>query len=142
SASRTVFIVASPVEFRTPKRRASWLDAATASFQPRYVRSVKAGSVARHFTRGTVASSRLTFRLLGPLEVLDGDTPLWLGGPRQRALLALLLLDANKVVSRDRLIDELFSGQDSRSADGTLRVQMSRLRAVLGISDGELIVRQ
>jgi YVTN family beta-propeller protein len=89
-----------------------------------------------------VASSRLTFRVLGPLEVLDGDTPLSLGGPRQRALLALLLLDANKVVSRDRLIEELFSGQDSRSADGTLRVQMSRLRAVLGISDGELLVRQ
>jgi YVTN family beta-propeller protein len=89
-----------------------------------------------------VASSRLSFRVLGPLEVLDSDKSLSLGGPRQRALLALLLLDANQVVSRDHLIDELFPGQDSRSADGTLRVQMSRLRAVLGIRDGELLLRQ
>src|SRR6516164_2995894 len=52
------------------------------------------------------------------------------GGPRQRALLALLLLGANGVVSRDRLIDELI--RDRRSdADRTLRVQVSRLRKVL-----------
>ena len=48
----------------------------------------------------------LEFRLLGPLEVRNGDSPLPLGGVKQRALLALLLLHANEVVSRDRLIDD------------------------------------
>ena len=50
----------------------------------------------------------MEYRLLGPLEVLDGQGPLPLAGAKQRALLALLLLHANQVVSRDRLIDELW----------------------------------
>ena len=41
----------------------------------------------------------MEFRILGPLEVLDGDRGLELGGQRQRSLLALLLLHANQVVS-------------------------------------------
>ena len=41
----------------------------------------------------------MDFRVLGPLEVWDGDRPLSLGGAKQRALLAMLLLDANRVVS-------------------------------------------
>jgi YVTN family beta-propeller protein len=86
--------------------------------------------------------TRLTFRILGPLEVSAGGSPLPLGGPRQRALLALLLLDANRVVSRDRLVDELFSGQHVQSGDGALRVQVSRLRRTLGALDGELLVRR
>jgi DNA-binding response OmpR family regulator len=45
------------------------------------------------------------FRVLGPLEVRDGDRSLALAGAKQRALLALLLLKANRVVSRERLID-------------------------------------
>jgi DNA-binding SARP family transcriptional activator len=47
------------------------------------------------------------FRILGPLEVHDGQRVLSLGGTRQRAVLAVLLLHANQVVSSDRLIDEL-----------------------------------
>lgn len=54
-----------------------------------------------------------------------------IGGPRQRALLAVLLCNANHVVSRDRLIDELFSERAMASADGMLRVQVSRLRKTL-----------
>ena len=50
----------------------------------------------------------MEFVVLGPLEArIDGRT-LALGGPKQRALLALLLLNANGVVSRDRLVDELW----------------------------------
>jgi len=50
----------------------------------------------------------MDYRILGPLEVSDGDRPLALGGERQRALLAILLLHAGEVVSVDRLIDDLW----------------------------------
>jgi DNA-binding SARP family transcriptional activator len=59
------------------------------------------------------------------------------GGPRQQAMLALLLCNANRVVSRDRLIDELLSDQAMGSADRMLRVQVSRLRKTLGANDSE-----
>jgi DNA-binding SARP family transcriptional activator len=49
----------------------------------------------------------MEFRLLGPLEVVEHDRLLPVGGGQQRALLAVLLLHANAVVSTDRLIDEL-----------------------------------
>ena len=76
-------------------------------------------------------ATRLDFRILGPLAVrVDGaDVPI--GGPKQRALLALLLLSANRVVARERLIDELFADQSVNSADHALRNHVSRLRKVL-----------
>ncbi len=48
----------------------------------------------------------MEYRVLGPLEVRDGDRSLPLAGAKQRALLALLLVHANHVVSRDRLVDD------------------------------------
>jgi DNA-binding SARP family transcriptional activator len=72
------------------------------------------------------------FRLLGPLEVSDGDTPLQLGGAGQRALLALLLLHANEVVSSDRLIDELWGEEPPGSGASALQVRVSQLRKGLG----------
>ena len=71
----------------------------------------------------------LEFRILGPLEVRRGGEPIALGGPKQHALLAILLLNANRVVSRDRLISEL--QVTTADADRVLRVQTSRLRKVL-----------
>jgi DNA-binding SARP family transcriptional activator len=50
----------------------------------------------------------MDFHILGPLEATEGNAPLALGGSRQRALLGVLLLHANEVVSSDRLIDELW----------------------------------
>jgi hypothetical protein len=50
----------------------------------------------------------MDFRILGPLEVADGDATVALGGVRQRTLLAILQLNANEVVSADRLIHELW----------------------------------
>jgi DNA-binding SARP family transcriptional activator/tetratricopeptide (TPR) repeat protein len=76
------------------------------------------------------------FAILGPLEVRTGGTLVRVGGPRQRALLALLLCHGNKVVSRDQLIDELLSDQPTGRAARMLRVQISRLRKVL--ADGDL----
>ena len=80
--------------------------------------------------------SRLEFAILGPLEVRRDGVPLRVGGPRQRALLALLLCNANVVVSRARLVDELIGDQPADSADRILHVQISRLRKSLA-GDGD-----
>src|SRR4051812_3800924 len=73
----------------------------------------------------------MEFRVLGPLEVRDGDRSLPLAGAKQRALLALLLVNADHVLSRDRLIDELWGEQPPETAVQTLQVYVSRLRKVL-----------
>ena len=74
----------------------------------------------------------MEFRILGPLEVLEGDLPVPLPGPRQRSLLALLLLHANEVVSSDRLVDELWTHEDPESGSAALQASVSRLRKALG----------
>jgi DNA-binding SARP family transcriptional activator len=73
----------------------------------------------------------MEFRILGPLEVLDEGRAVALGGSRQRALLALLLLHANEALSTDRLIDELWGERPPATAVKTLQVQISRLRKAL-----------
>ena len=71
------------------------------------------------------------FRVLGPLEAHAGSRPLRLGGSKQRALLAILLLNANEVVSSDRLIDELWDSDAPDSAAKALQVHVSQLRKAL-----------
>ena len=58
------------------------------------------------------------FSLLGPLEVRSNGRALDLGGQKQRALLALLLLEANRVVSSDRLIDALWEEEPTAVGGG------------------------
>jgi DNA-binding SARP family transcriptional activator len=72
------------------------------------------------------------FRILGPLEALDGSTPVRLGGRNQRALLALLLLNGSDVVSTDRLIDGLWGEEPPRTAPTSLQNAVSQLRKLLG----------
>jgi DNA-binding SARP family transcriptional activator len=60
------------------------------------------------------------------------DGPIPLGGPLQRAVLALLLTRPNEVVSADRLIDELWSGAPPRTAANTVQYYVSQLRKLLG----------
>jgi DNA-binding SARP family transcriptional activator len=72
------------------------------------------------------------FRILGPLEVSDETGPLLLGGLKQRAVLALLLLDAGRVVSVDRLVDALWGEQPPRTAATSLQNFISALRKLLG----------
>jgi YVTN family beta-propeller protein len=86
--------------------------------------------------RGT---SLIEFRILGPFEVLEHDRPLALGGPKVRALLAVLLLHRGEVVSTDRLIDALWGEQASETAAKTVQVYVSNLRKSLG--DGVLVTR-
>ncbi|MFN2471280.1 MAG: BTAD domain-containing putative transcriptional regulator [Gaiellaceae bacterium] len=74
----------------------------------------------------------MEFRLLGPLEVLERGAVVPLGGPRQRALLTLLLLSANKVVSRERLIDGLWGEEPPPAAANSLQVAVHGLRKALG----------
>ena len=83
----------------------------------------------------------MEFRILGPLEVIDGDATVALGGVRQRALLAILLLNANEVVSADRLIDELWGERSPESGRGALQVRVSQLRKALGEGGGRLLTR-
>ena len=78
----------------------------------------------------------LEFRILGPLEVRADGVAVPMGGPRQRALLAVLLLSANRAVSRDRLIEELMLDPPGEKAERALTVQVSRLRKALGSIDG------
>jgi DNA-binding SARP family transcriptional activator/ABC-type transport system substrate-binding protein len=72
------------------------------------------------------------FAVLGPLEVrLDGRS-LALGGPKQRAVLAILLLRANRSVARERLIDGLWEEWPPSAAQRSIDSYVSRLRALLG----------
>jgi YVTN family beta-propeller protein len=73
----------------------------------------------------------MDFRILGPLEVLSDGQPLDLGAQKQRALLALLLLDANQVVPTERAIGDLWE-LPPRTAQKALQVYVSQLRKVLG----------
>lgn len=68
------------------------------------------------------------FRLLGPVEAVVGGRPVALGGAKQRALLAALLLEANEVVSTGRLAEALWGEDAPSSAAKTLQVHVSRLR--------------
>jgi DNA-binding SARP family transcriptional activator len=74
----------------------------------------------------------LQFRILGPLEVADDREPISLGGPKQRATLAILLLSANRVVSVDRLADDLYAGAAPVTALKQVQRQISELRKTLG----------
>jgi YVTN family beta-propeller protein len=72
------------------------------------------------------------FAALGRLEVrIDGEAAP-LGGPKQRAVLALLLLNANEVVSRDRLVDAVWGEEAPASAQRSLDSYVSRLRTLIG----------
>src|SRR5260221_12313948 len=74
----------------------------------------------------------MDFGILGPLEASDEGRVLPLGGTKQRALLALLLLHANHIVSSDRLIDELWGDEPPESGTAALQVRVSKLRKALG----------
>ena len=79
------------------------------------------------------------FRILGPLEArVDGVvTPL--GGTRQRAVLAILLLHRGEAVSVDRIVDELWGERPPETATKTIQVYVSRLRKTLG--EGVVVTR-
>ena len=72
------------------------------------------------------------FRILGPLEVEGPSGTVALGGQRQRALLAMLLLEAGRVVPTERLVDQLWGEGAPKTATTSLQNAISRLRRELG----------
>ena len=73
----------------------------------------------------------MRFGLLGPLEVRTDETVVHLGGAKQRGVLAILLVHANEVVSRDRLLEEIWPDRPPGDAAHSLDHQISRLRKAL-----------
>src|SRR6266542_1710998 len=81
----------------------------------------------------------MDFGVLGPLEVSDDGRPIEITGAKQRALLAALLLNANRVVSTDGLIDALWEEAPPQTAGKALQVLVSQLRRQLG--SGRLVTK-
>src|SRR5262245_11614954 len=73
----------------------------------------------------------MDFRLLGPFEVLDGIAALHLPAGKQRALLAFLLLNANRTVALQRIVDELWGDEVPESAPKMVQIHVSQLRKAL-----------
>ncbi|MGE5273500.1 MAG: alpha/beta fold hydrolase [Verrucomicrobiota bacterium] len=73
----------------------------------------------------------MDFRLLGPLEVLRDHVPVRIAAGKQRALLAILLLNANRTISREQLIDSLWGEDVPDSAQKMVQIQVSQLRKAL-----------
>jgi DNA-binding SARP family transcriptional activator len=86
-----------------------------------------------------VAATALEFRLLGEIEVLAGGRPVELGSAKQRALLALLLLERGRAVSADRLIEAIWSARAPKTARKSIQVYVAGLRKALG--DARIITR-
>src|SRR5262245_24028769 len=74
----------------------------------------------------------MQFRILGPLEVEDGHRAISFDAPKQRTLLAVLLLHSNEVVSSERLIDELWGEKPPATASKVVQTYVSQLRKALG----------
>lgn len=73
----------------------------------------------------------LEFRILGPLDVVRAGRSLALGGPKQRALLALMLLNPDRLVTRDAAVAALWP-DPPKTADKIVRIYASRLQKLLG----------
>jgi predicted ATPase/DNA-binding SARP family transcriptional activator len=78
-----------------------------------------------------MAPAAMEFRMLGPLEVRRGDQAPALGGAKQRALLAVLLIEANHVVGLERLAELLWRGEPPATSDHIIEVYVSQLRRAL-----------
>lgn len=78
-----------------------------------------------------MCSSGLGFRVLGPLTVVRDGSEIGLGGPRQRLVLALLLVNAGRVVPAERLVDEVWGETAPTTGTGPLRTYVWQLRRLL-----------
>ncbi len=81
----------------------------------------------------------MEFRILGPLEVRHEGRPVPIGGAKERALLALLLLHPGEPVSVDRLIDELWGDSPPATARKSVQVRVAGLRRAIG---GDVLLRR
>src|SRR5215471_11755168 len=86
----------------------------------------------RSYRGATTLRALVEFAILGPLEARANREPIPLGGPKQRALLAMLLLEAGRVVSLDRLVEALWEGNPPPTAVASLQNFVAQLRKALG----------
>jgi len=86
----------------------------------------------RPYGEGRWMTHALECRAFGELAVVTGGTPVCIGGPKQRLLLAVLLLRANSAVRTDELVETLWADQPPRTARKNLQVYVSKLRKVFG----------
>jgi WD40 repeat protein/DNA-binding SARP family transcriptional activator len=82
--------------------------------------------------RGRASGGKMQFRVLGPLEVDSGSRPIPLGGAKQRAVLAHLIMRANEVVPAETLIDEVWGDEPPEKARNIIQTYVSHLRKALG----------
>jgi DNA-binding SARP family transcriptional activator len=75
----------------------------------------------------------MEFRILGPLEAVSDEGPVKVPGAKPRAVLAMLLVNANQVVSRDRLVEDLWAGSPPGSPAATLQTYVYQLRRALDL---------
>jgi WD40 repeat protein/DNA-binding SARP family transcriptional activator/class 3 adenylate cyclase len=94
---------------------------------PEQMRARVSGSRGRR-----VYGGKLHFRVLGPLEVDAGSGPIALGGPKQRAVLARLLIRPNELVAADALVDEVWGDDPPEKARNVIQTYVSHLRKALG----------
>lgn len=80
---------------------------------------------------GTGAAPEVELQLLGPLQLVSQGQPQGLGGPRQRAISALLLIDRNRVVPIDALVDAVWGEQPPPAVVSSVPVAVSGMRRVL-----------
>ncbi|WP_395725429.1 FxSxx-COOH system tetratricopeptide repeat protein [Nakamurella sp.] len=78
----------------------------------------------------------MQIRLLGPMQVWQFGEPVPLGGPRQRAVLAILALNANRTVPADALVRGLWGDRPSGGAVNAVQVYISRYRRALALAAG------
>jgi WD40 repeat protein/DNA-binding SARP family transcriptional activator len=78
-----------------------------------------------------VGEVNMDVHLLGPVEVVSDETPVALGGPKQRALLAMLALEAGTTVSMERLIDGLWGDDPPATAAKLVQLYVSHLRKAM-----------
>lgn len=82
----------------------------------------------------------IEFRILGPLEVLNEGVPLVVSAPREQALLAMLILEANRVVPVSRIIDGMWDGFPPETARNQVQICVSKLRRSLGLADDSPLI--
>src|SRR5690349_13142741 len=83
----------------------------------------------------------MRIRLLGPVEVWDGDRRLPLGPAKQRATLAILALRANRSVSVEQLVEGVWGEEPPASAPKLVQQHVSRLRRLLADGGTQIVTR-
>ena len=89
---------------------------------------------------GAVGPTNMNIQLLGPVEVTTGQDPVSLGGPKERALLAMLALNAGSAVTPERLIDGLWADAPPASAPKLVQLYVSHLRKALAAAGEDDVI--